>query len=882
MRFGMRTMSTASLFKASSAALIMCAASLLSGCGGGGGANSGSVGPAPVGNNDAPTFSVGGKLSGLTAGASLGISVNGGSPLRLDNDGVFTFPQVFHKNDAYAVSIVTQPSGQACAISNGSATVGGNVSDVLVSCVASLPPATTLTVGGNISGMGPGTQIGLLNNGVGLINVAANASFAFVATSGASYSISVAKNPAGQLCSVINSAGIAAANVSNIAITCRAAELSIVTGSGGGSGRSDGVGTNARFNRPQGNAVDSAGNVFVADWGNHSIRKISPAGVVTTFAGTDGVIGAVDGAGASAQFCHPLALAIDKADFLYLTESCSETIRKISPAGVVSTLAGKAKEAGSVDGAGAQARFGMLSGIAIDAGGTLYVADFGNNTIRKVSSGGVVTTLAGRAGISGNADGTGGAAAFSGPNGIAVGADGVIYVADGYNQLLRKITPAGNVSTLAGTLRQRGNVDGQGPVAAFSFSTPQSEDFGMPPLSGMVVNSAGTLVLTDYFNHTIRTVTPGGLVTTVAGKVSAYVDGQGTLARFRTPTGISIDASGNFYVSEDYNWTVRKISSSLETSTLAGKPLIGGSRDGAKGTASFDTPYAVAADAAGNLYVADFGNNVVRKVSSSGVTTTLAGTPGVIGTTDGPGATALFYHPAGIAVDRAGNVYVSDAQVGTIRKITPAGVVSTLAGNPLPGGQGYADGVGSAARFFTPRDLAVDAAGNVYVADSFNSAVRKITPSGVVTTVGNGRTATGVSGVAVDSTGNIYFSSSNKGHIKKIALDGNVTIVAGSAAISSDENGSADGLGTAARFSFPSSLAVDARGNVYIADSGNCTIRMMTPIGAVSTIAGVPGQCESHEGALPALLPPLLGLALTADGQLVLTGDNAILRVTGF
>lgn len=859
------------------AALIVSATFLLGGCGGGGGGGS-----APVIPVETATFSVSGTVSGLVAGTSVSIVVNGGSPLQLGANGGFTLPQTFQMNAAYSVSIGAQPAGQICSILNGSATVNSNVTNLLVNCLTPPPPETKLTIGGSISGMTAGAQIGLLNNGVGLINVNANAAFSFASTSGAPYSISIANNPAGQLCGVTNSTGVATTSQSDISITCRTAQLSIVTGSGGGSGRSDGTGTNARFNRPQGNAIDSAGNVYVADWYNQIIRKITPAGIVTTLAGTYGVTGATDGTGVAAQFCHPLALAIDKSGFLYVTDSCNETIRKISPLGVVSTLAGKAGEVGSADGTGAQARFGMLSGISIDASGTLYVSDFGNSTIRKVSPDGVVTTFAGRAGVSGYADGTSSAAMFFGPNGIAIDGQGIVYVTDSYNQLVRRITPTGTVSTLAGTLRTRGNLDGQGSAAAFSLATPQTDDLGMPPLSGLAVNGAGTLFLTDYFNNTVRTVSPSGLVTTVVGGSLGYLDGPGTAARLRTPSGISADAAGNIYVSEDNNWTVRKISPSMLTSTLAGRPLIQGSTDGAKDSASFHSLSSVAADAAGNLYVADSNNNVVRKVSKAGVTTTFAGTAGMIGTTDGMGADARFYSPSGIAVDGAGTVYVSDSQANTIRKITPDGLVSTLAGDSFSLAA-YADGVGKEAKFFVPMGLAIDAKGNVYVADEFNSAVRKITPSGLVTTIGDGRTATGANGVAVDAAGNVYFSSATHAHIKKIRTDGTVTVLAGSANMNQQESGSADGLGTAARFSFPASIAVDAKGNVYVADSGNCTIRMVTSIGAVSTLAGVPGRCEVHEGPLPALLPPLVGLTLTPDGQqMIISGNNAILRISGF
>ena len=861
--------------------LIIATVSFLTACGGGSSPSS------PNSNSASPAtsaFSVTGSVIGLSTNVSMSLNLNSGSPLPLAANGVFVFPNTLMANAPYLISVGTQPLGQTCSVTNGSGTVSGAITNVLVSCVTvSTPPSgTTMNIGGNVSGLSSGTAVGLLNNGIDLMTVNGNGTFSFTSKLGSSYAISVASNPAGQLCSTTNAAGVTSTSVSNVLVTCRAAQLSVIVGSGGGAGSSDGIGSNARFNHLSGNAVDSTGNVYVADSSNQTIRKITPDGVVTTFAGTPGVTGATDGPGVVAQFCAPTGLAIDNGGFLYVTEECGAAIRKISPTGVVSTFAGTRGKSGSLDGALNTATFGHLSGIAIDAAGTLYTADIGNNTIRKVSPYGNVTTLAGISGVYGSADGIGSAATFSGPTGITVDAQGNVFVVDSSNQTVRKITATGIVSTLAGTVGVRGNADGLRSLATFNFATPGSGEFGQSPLSGIVIDNSGTIFLTDYFNNTIRKISSTGFVTTVVGGFLGYLDAQGSSARLRTPTGLSIDSTGNFYVSEEYNWTVRKVSSSFTTTTIAGKPLIRGSKDGIKGVASFNLPTSVAADAAGDLYVADNNNNVVRKISVAGVTTTLAGNVGVIGTTDGPGSAALFYHPSGIVVDGGGNVYVSDQQANTIRKISSAGVVSTLAGDSSSSGAGFADGVGSAAKFFGPMGLALDSAGNVYVADAFNSAIRKVSPSGVVTTIGNRMTGLAVTGVAVDAAGNVYFSSANKGNIQKISLDGTVAILAGSAKISSDESGSTDGLGTSARFSFPNSIAIDGSGNVFVSDSGNCTVRMVTPIGVVSTIAGIPGRCEVHEGALPALLPPTTGIALTPDGQLVVTGNNAILRITGF
>jgi sugar lactone lactonase YvrE len=428
-------------------------------------------------------------------------------------------------------------------------------------------------------------------------------------------------------------------------------------------------------------AVDGAGNVFVADQGNYTIRKVTPAGVVTTLAGSAGSDGSEDGVGAAARFSDPSGVAVDGAGNVFVAESGNiadsgeSTIRKITPAGVVTTLAGTAGSSGSADGTGAAARFYQPSGVAVDGAGNVLVADRGNNTIRKITPAGVVTTLAGSAGSSGSADGTGAVARFSitymystGPGGIAVDGASNIFVADTNNNTIRKITPAGVVTTLAGTAGSDGSADGTGAAARF-----------IDP-SGVAVDGAGNVFVADFNNHTIRKITPGGVVTTIAGTAgwSGSADGTGSAARFNQPSGVAVDG-------------------------------------------------------AGNVLVADSGNNTIRKITPAGVVTTLAGTAGSLGSVDGTGAAARFASPSGVAVDGAGNVFVADNLYSTIRKITPTGVVTTLAGTA--GSYGSADGTGAAARFYSPTGVSVDKAGNVFVADTGNNAIRKISTSAAVTTV---------------------------------------------------------------------------------------------------------------------------------------------------
>jgi hypothetical protein len=499
--------------------------------------------------------------------------------------------------------------------------------------------------------------------------------------------------------------------------------VTTLAGTAGVRGSADGAGAAARFDLPTGAGVDSAGNVYVADAGNDTIRKVTTAGVVTTLAGTAGVRGSADGVGAAARFTGPTGVVVDSADNVYVADAGNDTIRKVTPAGVVTTLAGTAGVPGSADGTGTAARFTGPTGLTIDSAGNLYVADQFDHTIRKVAADGVVTTLVGTAGMSGSADSTGAAARFNNPAGAAADSAGNVYVADRSNFALRKVTAAGVVTTLAGTAGISGSADGTGTVARFKLP------------AGVAVDSAGNVYVADQFNQTIRKLTADGLVTTLAGTAGSFgnADGTGAAARFTVPAGVAVDSAGNIYVADQFNHAIRQVTADGVVTTLAGTAGISGSADGTGAAARFNGPTGVAVDSAGNVYVADAGNDTVRKVTTAGVVTTLAGSAGVAGSTDGAGAAARFDKPTGVAVNSAGNVYVADQDNHTIRKVTAAGVVTTLAGTA--GMAGSADSTGAAARFNSPADVAVDSAGNIYVADKSNSTIRKVTPIGTTTTI---------------------------------------------------------------------------------------------------------------------------------------------------
>jgi sugar lactone lactonase YvrE len=288
--------------------------------------------------------------------------------------------------------------------------------------------------------------------------------------------------------------------------------------------------TQTDFNSDTFSSVTNGGvNFYVMDLANDTIRNMTPGGTVTTFAGTAGVSGSTDGTGSSARFNSPYCGVVDSSGNLYLTDEDNDTIRKVTPGGVVTTLAGLAGSSGSTDGTGSAARFYLPSGITIDSNGNLYVADLGNDTIRKVTLAGVVTTIAGSPGVSGAIDGTGSAARFYEPDGLTVDAGNNLYVTDFENDTIRKITPGAVVTTIAGSARASGSTDGTGSAARFY----------LPNL--VAIDGQGNLYVTDSGNNTIRMITPGAVVTTLAGLAgsSGSSDGTGSAARFNTPVGVS-------------------------------------------------------------------------------------------------------------------------------------------------------------------------------------------------------------------------------------------------------------------------------------------------------------------------------------------------------
>ncbi len=339
---------------------------------------------------------------------------------------------------------------------------------------------------------------------------------------------------------VTNRAGSATSTVATLTVSPIAINAVQFAGTPGTTGSADGTGAAARFNTANYLAANIAGTLYVGDFNNHTVRAITPAGQVTTLAGSPGVAGYADGTGAAARFRGNGGVAVDSAGNIFLSDWDNFVVRRITPAGVVSTFAGTAGASGSADGAGAAARFRNVNGLAIDASDNLYLADWGNHTIRRITPAGVVTTLAGTPGVAGSADGTGAAARFNLPSGLAVDAAGNVYVSDQANHTIRRITPAGVTTTIAGQAGTTGSADGTG--AAARLSSP----------AWLTISPSGDLFVTSGTGDTIRKVTSAGVVTTavgVAGQNSAVV--LGADPRLRNARGVLALSSNQLVVVAD-------------------------------------------------------------------------------------------------------------------------------------------------------------------------------------------------------------------------------------------------------------------------------------------------------------------------------------------
>lgn len=613
--------------------------------------------------------------------------------------------------------------------------------------------------------------------------------------------------------------------------------IDLLAGYVGGAGNLDGVGVHARLSSPRSLRHDAAGNLYLRD--GDQIRKISPEGKVTT------VVTASQQRDADSPSSAWLrSMTIDASGNVYTVSDSS--IRKFPYAGGAPTLVTRLGALPAVDGDAATARVFDTQGIASDAAGNLYLAD--SCAIRKIAPNGNVSTLAGVAGECSILDGAGRAARLRMASIQAVDAAGAVYVVDrtGYmDALIRRIDAEGNVSTLTQQMQQ----------ASVVLGVSQAEW----EARGLALDKAGNLYLLANVKQTgslvILKIAPSGAVEKLAGGgqygdagfiVEGYAfDGDGR---------ISVDPSGNTYVALDdvgagshssySNHSVYRVAANGRLAHFAGGSAdYSSARDGSGRDARFFVPQAIASDSRGNSYIAD-DNHTIRKIDANGNTSTLAGKAYEAGSADGAGSEARFNRPRGLTLDAAGNLYVADSGNHLIRKISPNGVVSTLAGKA--GESGGSDGAAVAARFTQPEGLAIDASGNLYVAEVTawdTHRIRIITSAGQVSTRALDAFAYDPASLACDAAGNLFAAFSSG--IVRLETSGKISLLAGHYS----EQGSVDGNGSAARFAYPHGITLDPAGNLYVADGA--TIRKVTQAGMVSTVAGRPGVNGVKLGALP-------------------------------
>jgi sugar lactone lactonase YvrE len=610
-------------------------------------------------------------------------------------------------------------------------------------------------------------------------------------------------------------------------------------------------------NYPASLAADSLGNVYLSDGFIH-IYKIAPSGAMTVIAGTSFGFSGDNGPATSAQLGYPEALTVDSQGNIYFVDSANVRVRKISTSGTITTVAGNGVSVYQGDnGAALIASLNNPNSVAVDSAGNLYIAE--DFRIRKVTPGGIITTYAGNGFCCSSGPVQEGVAAVNAnlnqaPWVLYDPRSNSLYVADPYNYRIRVISPDGTIRTVAGSAD--GFSGDGGPAAAALLGDPMGPAF----------DAGGNLYFADHFNHRIRRISTAGIITTVAGRTHFAGDGgPATSAILHWPEAVVGDRSGDLYINDRDNGRIRKVTPDGVTNTIAGYGYCTYSGVGSPAIdANFCSAEALLTDATGNLYIADGANGLVRRIDPAGTITAVAGNT----------ISSVLAYPWGLAMDSAGSLYISEQAGNRVRKLSSSGVLTTVAGTGVAGFSGDG-GQATSAQLYYPRDLAVDARGNLYISDYGNGRVRVVDAgTGGITTFPGALNLGFPGGVAIDSSGYVYVARSNPSLVSRISPAGQVTDIAG---IVTPGYASDGVIANTTPVNGPAGLWLDPSGDLYFADQSNSRIRKLTLNSPASLqIIGGDMQTETAGRALP--LP--LTVKLLGRGRVGVSGAPVTFTVT--